>query len=449
MDREEILLEGRLSSLRHQPQDTLPMGTQEEDHLPPHSERLPLPDRSRLSKAQETHAMRLRGSGRVYQHGNYWWIDFTFRGKRQRERVAPLGNNKPERKAQERHAHAILSKRLSEVAENRFLDVKRECQITFSQLCDKYLDWVAGEHKNPKTAYYYVRNLKAFFGNPLISEISREDVKRYQKHRQAADSTIIHELTALRQMYNLAIIDWEHPDDKRQYLYAGANPASHFNRSKKLKPSDRKRWLDKGELVRLISAISERRATETNQRDKKALTSLLSYVLFAVTTGCRKGEIRKLRHGSKDIHFGALDRMIDYVVLRDTKNGDDRRVPLNRISASILAKPFDFNYDPRKLFDNMCAQANIEDVTFHDLRRTFATYLNALGVNGFVISELLGHRVGTVTGIYARVPGETLREAVLKLENYLMELVPSGFYGTVRAQSEISGNSNMTEVVVR
>ena len=120
--------------------------------------------------------------------------------------------------------------------------------------------------------------------------------------------------------------------------------------------------------------------------------------------------------------------MDNYIRLpgKRTKNGKPRNVYLNRISTAILQKPFDFNYEPRHLWETVRTEVGLEDVTIHDFRRTFATYINSIGVGAFTLAALMGHQVPgfDVTSIYARPDLEKMKEAIGRLETHLLELIP-------------------------
>ena len=56
-------------------------------------------------------------------------------------------------------------------------------------------------------------------------------------------------------------------------------------------------------------------------------------------------------------------------------------------------------------------RVNIEDVTIHDLRRTFGSVGTAMKYPLPFISGLLGHAASTVTEVYAQVGGDPLHDA--------------------------------------
>ncbi|MBA3573191.1 MAG: hypothetical protein H0W34_14740 [Pyrinomonadaceae bacterium] len=54
-------------------------------------------------------------------------------------------------------------------------------------------------------------------------------------------------------------------------------------------------------------------------------------------------------------------------------------------------------------------------IIWHDLRRTFATRLRALGIHEYDIKDLIGHTIPGVTSVYARHMPDVLENAVERL----------------------------------
>lgn len=66
----------------------------------------------------------------LYQRGDNWYMDFTFKGKRIREMIGPSRKG----------AEAVIAKRKAEIAENKFLDVKKEPDpVKFHEFAKEYL----------------------------------------------------------------------------------------------------------------------------------------------------------------------------------------------------------------------------------------------------------------------------------------------------------------------
>lgn len=135
-------------------------------------------------------------------------------------------------------------------------------------------------------------------------------------------------------------------------------------------------------------------------------------ILMAITTGARRSELLGLRYRDLNMEAGTAH-------LTDTKNGDDRVLPLTppvideirRFGRApshdhlLFARPGypdkPFNFQKQWL----CAltDARIEDFRFHDLRHTCASYLAQNGGGLHDIANVLGHRQLDVTRRYAHL----------------------------------------------
>ena len=68
----------------------------------------------------------------VFKRGQYWYIDFTFKGKRIKKSVGPSRQG----------AEKIIAKIKGEIAENKFLDKRHEPSlIKFYNFTKEYLQW--------------------------------------------------------------------------------------------------------------------------------------------------------------------------------------------------------------------------------------------------------------------------------------------------------------------
>jgi hypothetical protein len=84
-------------------------------------------------------------------------------------------------------------------------------------------------------------------------------------------------------------------------------------------------------------------------------------------------------------------------------------------SRSISCKPF---VDLKTGFALACRKARIVDVTWHTLRRTFASRLVNSGVDRVALKELLGHSSIGVTMRHAHTNADSKRTAVEKFEGF-------------------------------
>jgi len=69
-----------------------------------------------------------------------------------------------------------------------------------------------------------------------------------------------------------------------------------------------------------------------------------------------------------------------------------------------------------KSFRTACNAAGIIDFRIHDLRHTCAAWLVSSGVQLQVVRDLLGHSTIRMTGRYAHLAPETIRDALKSLD---------------------------------
>ena len=73
----------------------------------------------------------------IYLKGQNWYIDYRVGGKRMREMVGPS----------KKLAQEVLRKRKVQIAENKFLDIKRVPMIRFNDFAQSYLEIHSQQNK--------------------------------------------------------------------------------------------------------------------------------------------------------------------------------------------------------------------------------------------------------------------------------------------------------------
>jgi integrase len=184
----------------------------------------------------------------------------------------------------------------------------------------------------------------------------------------------------------------------------------------------RERVLSKDELKRVLLAARSKKSTYTD------IVQLLIY------TGQRRGEIAALERSWID-----FERRTITFPAKITKNKRQHTIPFGPPVEEVLLRQHDegclFRARGKKTrfdgwskgkpkFDRLCPMPGW---TLHDLRRTFATNLAALGVPIHVTEKLLNHVSGTLAGIVAVYQRHTyqdeMREAIDAWEAYLRTLL--------------------------
>jgi integrase len=85
-----------------------------------------------------------------------------------------------------------------------------------------------------------------------------------------------------------------------------------------------------------------------------------------------------------------------------------------RIVRTPGGKPASF---PERDFRQARKLAGLNELHFHDLRHTYATWLRESGVDPMTVAQPLGHRVHAMTGRYAHLTAEQRMRAIEKLPN--------------------------------
>jgi integrase len=162
----------------------------------------------------------------------------------------------------------------------------------------------------------------------------------------------------------------------------------------------RKRFLNEKERFAFIEACKLSRSP-----------CLLQMVYIALLAGLRLGEIRNLR--KEDVRDGCI-----YIRSEVTKSKRGRAIPMNEELAAVMDKAtFNYNRYIEYAFEKAVSRSGLEDVHFHDLRRTFGSMLAQAGVPIFDISKLMGHSNVNITArIYAHLLPENLKSAVGKIK---------------------------------
>ena len=250
--------------------------------------------------------------------------------------------------------------------------------------------------------------LLPFFGAQPLASLTAKDGLNYIRARQtqkASPGTIRREFQILNRILNLAV-SYDLLDKNR--LKAVDLPEA----------SKRTRVVTDEELLAL---------------EQKASPELWRVILVGLNTGLREGKILEL-----DRQWIRKERDGYWAVLPPAKTrtkGSPDKVPLNRIVLAATARDIE-NLDGgpifsqwadvsgfRKAWSRACRRAKIHDLHFHDLRHSFVTRLQNLGVDYEVRQSLLGHRMPGMTTNYSHGGVEwdrKLREGITLLERALL-----------------------------
>jgi len=288
--------------------------------------------------------------------------------------------------------------------------------ITVSELCDMFLKETA-LHIKPSTLEADKRaiecHIKPLLGKRTVKELTLGDIERFKLdvsigktakpkkengrggHAKGGNSVASRTISRLGTILSFA----------KRHKIITENPAHGV---KKFPDIKRTRFLSIEEIEKLGQAI---RDSETE--NKTGIAAIIALLL----TGCRKNEILSLPHAWID----AKARCIRF---GDTKTGSQiRPVGISAVNHLIaLPRQSDKWVFPAdrgeghfiglpKVLERLCKKADIQDISLHTLRHTYASIAAELGYSELTIAGLLGHTMQGVTARYSHLPDRALLTA--------------------------------------
>jgi site-specific recombinase XerD len=341
----------------------------------------------------------------VYQRGAVWWIQYSVRGKKQRESCGSTRRTVAVR---------LLRRRLEEVSSGRFvgLDAKR---VTFENLAELLMeDYRTNGRRSLDRARLSIAHLREMFGMDRAVDISADRLHRYVNARLddgAARATVQNELAALKRAFRLALT-------RGKLHRVPAFPTLRVTNA-------REEFIEGDELAALMIELPN---------------YLRGMIEFAYLTGWRMvSEIRPLTWTQVD-----SDACVVRLRMRTTKNDEARVFPFDVLpqlrgvldrqrsytdtweqrTGSLI--PWVFHREGNEIRDfrhawrAACRRGGVfgadgRPKVPHDFRRTAVRNLERAGVPRSVAMQLVGHKTESVYRRYAITAERDLREGVEKL----------------------------------
>ena len=347
----------------------------------------------------------------VRKRGSTWFIDYIDpSGKRVRKAF------KNKKQATDEHA-----KRVSLIAEGRYLDVKKDCKITFGELIQKYKENYQHQSSFKNGKKLYLKNFEEYFkSETMLNRFRYVDLVTYRNNlRQKltiygmirTTAAVNRELACLHHLFSEA----------KAWGMIEGNPFTEGKTLIEKENNARLRFLSEEEIPRLLDSCSP-------------FPHLHDIVTCALNTGMRKGEILSLRWDQ--IRNGLI-------YLQKTKTNTSRQIPINDTLDELfkgirkrqkVGAEYVFTYSQKQKdkgflrainpeegtrinnvqvsFTNALRRADIKDFHFHDLRHTFASHMIMRGASLKEVQEILGHANLTMTMRYAHLSQESKKKAI-------------------------------------
>ncbi len=294
-------------------------------------------------------------------------------------------------------ARAFAAKAETAVNEGMAGPVRAAQRYTLGDAIKKFRESVLAHRDDKSTAPmydYWTKRLGhvrlARVTSDMIADARDALLKRQSRYgKPLAPATVKLYLEALSAVFKTCRKEWR---------WTAANPVSDVTRPKL--PKGRDRYLTDAERTSLLAECA-------NDSDSR----LRPFVLLAISTGARAGELTGLTWGDVDLDRGVA-------TLRDTKNGDMRALPIKgaALDAIKAMKPKEVGRDVHvfagpagpvfayaKPFNAARDRAGIKNFRFHDCRHSAASYLAMNGASASEIAAVLGHRTLAMVKRYAHL----------------------------------------------
>jgi len=308
---------------------------------------------------------------------------------------------------------------------------KIELRVKSITLQEAMNDYIANRKHalKPKT----IKDYQILF-NSYLSDWSKKELVNItrsmvvKKHTTIGNRSIYRAnatMRLLRAIFNFAMTEYEDSNDLPIITH---NPVQKIKRNW-FKESVRTNIIEPNDLKDWFKAVNNLPDNKSNTTHKNTSETVRDYLILLLFTGLRPSE-------GINLMWSNIDFKNELLTIQDTKNREDHTLPLTQHIIDLLeARKVESEggyifpgYDPDKALvsPNRQVKKVIKDsgVQFllHDLRRTFATYADSLGIQHNTIKRLMNHKNNDVTSThYIHQSIETLRDPMQKITDYILE----------------------------
>ncbi len=318
---------------------------------------------------------------------------------------------------------------------------KKNAEMTLAQLCDLYM--IEGvDNKKASTLVSdksrISSHIKPLLGKKRIGEIKRTDIERMMRDiangKTARSSGTGKNLSIVKGGKGAAtrtvrflggILSWAVSQG-----YLETNPRMGV---KTYQDGKGERFLSTIELQTLgdvlreagtiglpwrenEGAIVKHRSNDAAKTREVVSPYVIAAIRLLIFTGCRAGEILKLRWSEIDFENGLLN-------LPDSKTGAKKvllAAPALKVLADLIPlgdyviagnDPKKPRLDIKRPWQRILTHAGLEGLRLHDLRHSFASVGAASGMGLGIVGKLLGHASPSTTARYSHFADDPVRRA--------------------------------------
>ena len=326
--------------------------------------------------------------------------NITRRGKSQwRARVRCGGQSIGKTFASRDAAEQWATKTEEEIGKGMYSSRVEAESTTLSEALDRYLAEVTPQKRRPENEAGFVRRWKARpLAQRILATIRGKDIATYIQERRndgVGANTIRLELALLSHLFNVARKEWG--------MESLTNPVE-LARKPRLPPG-RDRRLVGDEEARLLAAA----ATYGGE--------IGPIITWAIETAMRRGKISAMRWE----HVDQRARVLEIPTPSSRAPGRSKPTPkflplstraiavLDSLPRQIDGRVWSMRPDSiTQAFERVCEAADIEGLTFHDLRHEATSRLFEKGLNPMQVAAITGHKTLQMLKRYTHLRAEDL-----------------------------------------
>lgn len=330
---------------------------------------------------------------RLFQRAGspFWWYDFTFQHNRIRKSSGKLTRRECAIVADD-HRHRLRNQRPANANDWRL-----------TEALGTYWNDVGKTKASRDSIWKYFERLSDIIGpHKPLSEISNADLMQYRARRRGLDNVQPQTVNRDLDMLRAAMF---HARD----IYGQSVPNLAWKKVKVAEAPHRLRFLSADEYRNLVAA---------------AHPDLVPIIICAVATGLRRENILEMTWAQVDLQNAVI-------TVPRTKSGKPMQVRITgnlraafgqmaakRAAAAKAAGRVPSGRERvfvrtgfRRRWASATTGARLDDVRFHDLRHTFASWARIAGADLATIKEAMDHSHISVTMRYAHINAATHRTA--------------------------------------
>lgn len=296
--------------------------------------------------------------------------------------------------------------------------------VTLNEAIDDYI--TSHNQLKPRSREKYLalkKHLEIWATTPLL-DISRDLVEK--KHRAIGKETPVQAnniMKALSSIFKYAMGQYENEQGEPIILH---NPVARLNHIKAWFPEQRKQtYIKPAEMKKWFEAVS----TLPDWNNSPNNSIVRDYLLVVLFTGLRRREADRIKWE----HINFEERTL-YIPI--TKNGHPHTLPLSNFLFDLFESRKDNNSEyifqgsgstghlaePKRVIKRASEHSGIA-FTLHDLRRTFLTVAESIGIREYALKRLVNHVSKTdVTEGYIISDIERLREPMQAITDRILSL---------------------------